>query len=43
MNDFHCVAGIGTCTDSQAISGGVGDISEGPLKIENNFLEAGAE
>ena len=43
INDFHCVAGIGTCTDSQAISGGVGDIPEGPLKIENNFLEAGAE
>jgi hypothetical protein len=43
MNDFHCVAGIGTCTDSQAIAGGVGEIPEGPLKIENNFLEAGAE
>ena len=43
INDFHCVAGIGTCTDSQAIAGGVGDIPEGPLKIENNFLEAGAE
>jgi hypothetical protein len=43
MNDFHCVAGVGTCTDSQAIAGGVGEIPEGPLKIENNFLEAGAE
>jgi hypothetical protein len=43
MNDFHCVAAIGTCTDSQAIAGGVGEIPEGPLKIENNFLEAGAE
>ncbi|MGH9515751.1 MAG: hypothetical protein ACRD3P_08750 [Terriglobales bacterium] len=43
INDLHCVAAIGTCTDSQAISGGVGDIPEGPLKIENNFLEAGAE
>jgi hypothetical protein len=43
INDFHCVAGIGTCTDSQAIAGGVGEIPEGPLKIENNFLEAGAE
>lgn len=43
ITDFHCVAAIGTCTDSQAIAGGVGDIPEGPLKIENNFLEAGAE
>ena len=43
INDFHCVAGVGTCTDSQAIAGGVGEIPEGPLKIENNFLEAGAE
>ncbi len=43
INDFHCVAAIGTCTDSQAIAGGTGDMPEGPLKIENNFLEAGAE
>ena len=43
LNDFHCVAGIGNCVDSQAIAGGVGDITEGPWKIENNFLEAGAE
>jgi hypothetical protein len=43
INDFHCVAVIGGCVDSQAIAGGVGKIPEGPWKIENNFLEAGAE
>jgi hypothetical protein len=43
FNDFHCTAGIGVCVDSQAITGGIGYIPEGPWKIENNFLEAGAE
>ncbi len=43
LNDFHCIAAIGACVDSQAIAGGVGKIPEGPWKIENNFLEAGAE
>jgi hypothetical protein len=43
INDFHCTAGAGACVDSQAIAGGVGKIPEGPWKIENNFLEAGAE
>jgi hypothetical protein len=43
INDFHCVAIIGACVDSQAIAGGIGNMPEGPWKIEDNFLEAGAE
>jgi len=43
LNDFHCVAITGTCTDSQAISGGNGGFPGGPYKIVNNFLEASGE
>ena len=43
LNDFHCVAITGTCTDSQAISGGNGSFPGGPYKIVNNFLEASGE
>jgi hypothetical protein len=43
FNDFHCIAVTGTCSDSQAISGGTSDIPTGPYKIVNNFLEAGGE
>jgi hypothetical protein len=43
LNDFHCTAWSGTCTDSQAISGGSGNNVSGPWKIEDNFLEAAAE
>ena len=43
FNDFHCTAGIGACTDSQAIAGGLGNLPQGTWKIENNFLEAAAE
>jgi hypothetical protein len=43
FNDFHCTAGIGSCTDSQAIAGGLGNLPQGNWKIENNFLEAAAE
>ena len=43
FNDFHCAAGIGACTDSQAIAGGLGHLPQGTWKIENNFLEAAAE
>lgn len=43
FNDFHCTAGVGACTDSQTIAGGLGDLSQGTWKIENNFLEAAAE
>jgi putative Ig domain-containing protein len=43
LNDFHCTSLTGTCTDSQAVGGGTGDIASGPWKIENNFLEAAGE
>lgn len=43
FSDFHCVAKSGTCGDSQAIAGGVGDGPMGPYKIVNNFLEASGE
>ena len=43
FNDFHCVAKVGTCTDSQTISGASGDLPMGPYKIVNNFLEAAGE
>ncbi len=43
FSDFHCNSVIGSCTDSQAISGGAGDHPMGPFKIVNNFLEAAGE
>ena len=43
ITDLHCVSITGTCTDAQAISGGVGNTPMGPYKIVNNFLEASAE
>jgi hypothetical protein len=43
LNDFHCTAATGTCTDSQATGGGGGNYVSGPWKIEDNFLEAAAE
>lgn len=43
LTDFHCVARSGSCTDSQAISGGNGSLPAGPFLIENNFLEAAGE
>jgi hypothetical protein len=43
FNDFHCAANIGTCTDSQTIAGGLGNLPQGTWKIENNFLEAASE
>jgi hypothetical protein len=43
FTDFHCIAGIGACVDSQAISGGSGTVAMGIWKIDNNFLEAAAE
>jgi len=42
ISDFHCAVG-GTCEDSQAVSGGVGDQAMGPWKIDDNFLEAAGE
>jgi len=43
FSDFHCIAKVGTCTDSQTISGASGDLPMGPYKIVNNFLEAAGE
>jgi len=43
FNDFHCAAVIGSCTDSQTIAGGLGNLPQGTWKIENNFLEAASE
>jgi len=43
FTDFHCIAAVGTCTDAQAILGGLGSNPMGPYKIENNFLEASGE
>ena len=43
FSDFHCVAGTGSCVDTQAIAGGLGDQPMGPYKIVNNFLEAAGE
>jgi len=40
--DFHC-AQNGSCTDSQAVSGGGGSLTTGPLRIVDNFLEAAGE
>jgi hypothetical protein len=42
--EMHCLALAGTCTDSQALAGGMSQlIQDGNFKIENNGLEAGAE
>jgi hypothetical protein len=43
FTDFHCVSKTGSCTDSQAISGGLGSNPMGPYKITGNFLEAAGE
>lgn len=42
LSDLHCNSG-GTCVDSQAVSGGIGDLASGPYKITDNFLEAAGE
>ena len=43
LSDFHCTAVTGSCIDSQAVAGGLGNVAMGPFKIVNNFLEAAAE
>jgi hypothetical protein len=43
FSDFHCISRSGTCVDSHAISGGVGNSQDGPFKIEDNFLEASGQ
>jgi len=42
FSDFHCVVG-GVCTDAHAIAGGVSNTQDGPLLIQDNFLEASGE
>jgi hypothetical protein len=42
FTDFHCFVG-GSCSDSQAVIGGIGNHPMGPYKINNNFLEASGE
>jgi len=42
ISDLHCRV-EGTCTDSQAIQGGIGSLPSGPFRIVDNFLEAAAE
>ena len=43
LNDFKCIAVTGSCTDAHAIAGGLGDTQDGPVLIQNNFLEASGE
>ncbi len=43
FTDFHCISMTGTCTDAQALAGGLGDGPMGPYKIMHNFLEASGE
>jgi len=43
FTDFHCVARSGSCSDAQAIAGGLGDGPMGPYRIVNNFLESAGE
>jgi hypothetical protein len=43
FTDFHCIARTSSCTDAQAIVGGIGDSSMGPYKIVDNFLESSGE
>lgn len=43
FSDFHCKA-LGTCGDSQAISGGIGDLQDsGNYLFENSYFEAATE
>ena len=43
LNDFHCVAVTGACTDAQTINGGNSLLPTGPYKIVDNFLESAGE
>ena len=45
FTDFHCISVTGSCGDSQAILGGIGQVAgpTGPYKITDNFLEASGE
>jgi hypothetical protein len=43
FTDFHCTSDTGSCTDSHAVSGGLGITQDGPYEIRDNFLEASGE
>jgi hypothetical protein len=43
IDEMHCIARTGTCTDAQAISGGGGSTPNGTYKIVNNYLSASTE
>ena len=43
FSDFHCIAVSGSCIDSHAVGGGTSDTQDGPIKIQDNFLEASGE
>ena len=43
FTDFHCINSTGSCTDAQAINGGINTHPMGPYKIDDNFLEASGE
>jgi len=44
LSELHCIAKTGTCTDSQAISGGLNTTTTvHGIKIVDNFLEASGE
>jgi Putative Ig domain len=43
FTDFHCISRSGSCGDSQAIVGGLGNNPMGPYQILDNFLEAAGE
>jgi PKD repeat protein len=42
IDEMHCLA-LGSCTDSQTISGGLDTVASGPFKIVNNELSAAGE
>jgi hypothetical protein len=42
FTDFHCDS-LGSCTDAQAIYGGLGNDQTGPYKFVDNFLESSGE
>jgi hypothetical protein len=42
ISELHCSV-QGSCTDSQAVAGGIGFLPMGPFKIVDNFLEAAGE
>jgi Putative Ig domain len=43
INDLHCISRSGSCTDSVAVGGGIGNNPTGPYRIVDNYLEAAGE